>query len=137
MTCTWVDGSSMQRQDVLELEMERDWVQRIMNQWKRKETESDFLSTEIIKDPHVCTGDEMEAPKGVVVQHQHARAEDTHEVELNQEIPGMDNAVAEDTPVHEVLLNSSRKMEPHVVKIHLEISGLNPTVAEDTPVCEV
>ena len=39
--------------------------------------------------------------------------------------------------MHEVLLNSSRKMDPHVVKLHLEISGLNTTVAEDTPVCEV
>ena len=87
-----------------------------MSRWKQKERESKSLRDE---DPHVDTRFEMEAL--LVVQHQHAGAEDTHVLEQMMVLPEQDTcvtedppAVAEDTPVCEVRVDNSKKEDPHV-----------------------
>jgi hypothetical protein len=87
------------------------------------------------EDTHVGTEVEMEAL--IVVQHQHAGAEDTHVLEQIMELPEQNMYMTKDPPAVEVQHQHAGTEDPHVVEPNLEMPGMDTTVAEDTPVNEV
>ena len=90
------------------MEMERVRMLEIMSRWKQEETKSKSLRDE---DLLVGTGVKMETL--LVVQHQHAGAEDTHVQEVLQSCE-LNTTIVEDTPVCEVLVVRNKNEDPHM-----------------------